>query len=126
MKKSIEKLEIEGVTYVPEGSQSSPANKVNGMKLVMIRTNSAGVHFGYLAKRESTLAGIEVTLHQAKRVYSWSGAATLSQLAMEGTSAPQECRIPCPVGEIELVAIEVIGMTEAAASSLAEVPLWSA
>ena len=122
-KMKVDKIEIEGVTYVPEGDEM--ASKVDGLDLVMIRTYSAGVHYGYLAKRESTLAGIEVTLRQARRVHRWSGAASLSQLAMEGTSKPDSCRIPCAVNEIELVAIEVIPMTSEAQESLSKVPLWT-
>ena len=119
----VAKIEVEGVTYVPEGS--AMASKVDDLELVMVRTYSAGVHYGYLAKRRSTLAGIEVTLRQARRVHAWSGAASLSQLSMEGTSKPEGCRIPCHVDEIDLVAIEIIPMTKAAQESLAKVALWT-
>lgn len=121
----VDKIEVEGVTYVPEGSGNMAAQEVDGFPLVMIRTYSAGVHYGYLKRRESTLAGIEVTLLESRRVHAWSGAASLSQLSMEGTSNPESCRIPCPVRQIELVAIEVISMTETAQTSLGGVPVWT-
>ena len=126
MKTAIEKLEIEGVTYVPESSITSLAENVDGMRLVMIRTYSAGVHYGYLKKRESTLAGIEVTLVNARRAWSWTGAASLSQLATEGTSSPDSCKFPCEVQSIELIAIEVISMTSQAKTSLDKVKVWVA
>ena len=125
MKINQTELEVNGVKYVRADSISS-STKVNtdGLKMVMVRTYSAGVHFGYLNKRESTLAGIEVELLNARRVYRWSGAATLSQLAMEGTTAPKDCKFPCEVDSIELVAIEIIPMTEKAYKSLNLVDIW--
>lgn len=92
-------------------------------KTVLVRTYSAGVHFGTLKSRE----GKEVVLTDSKRVWYWSGAASLSQLAVAGTSNPKACKIPNAVPEILLTeAIEIIPMTEAAIESLNQVPAWSA
>jgi len=91
------------------------------MKNVIVRTYSAGVFAGQLESRE----GKEVVLRNARRIWYWSGAATLSQLAMEGTSKPSDCKFPGPVDCITLTeAIEIIDMTEKAAKSIAEVPVW--
>jgi hypothetical protein len=88
---------------------------------VMVRTYSAGVFYGVLKSRE----GKEVVLADARRVWYWDGAATLSQLAMEGTSAPQNCKFPCAVDEIILTeVIEIIPMGPGAIKSLDEVPIW--
>jgi hypothetical protein len=124
MKTNINEVEINGIVYVPKGSEKQSEVIVDGLKLVMVRTYSAGVFFGYLARRESTLAGIEVTLLNARRVYYWAGAATLSQLAMEGTSKPEDCKFPIPVNSIELIAIEIIPITEIAEKSLNKVKIW--
>ncbi len=53
----------------------------NEMKYVICRTNSAGVFAGFFESRN----GKEVVLRDARRIWRWSGAASLSQLAMEGT-----------------------------------------
>ena len=79
---------------------------------------------GYLKKRESTLAGIEVELVNSRRVYKWSGAMTLSCLAMEGTKNPEKCQFTQPVNSIELVAIEIIKVSENGFNSLNSVPVW--
>ena len=50
-------------------------------KFVICRTYSAGVFAGFLESRE----GKEVVLTKARRLWYWDGAASLSQLAMEGT-----------------------------------------
>lgn len=121
----VDEVTIEGVTYIPKDTISKPEINIDGLECVMIRTYSAGVHYGYLEKKESTLAGMEVKLKQARRIWSWSGAASLSQLAMEGTSKPESCNLPCKVNGIDLVAIEIIPMTEKAVESLNNVSVWS-
>jgi hypothetical protein len=96
----------------------------DGLPYVMIRTYSAGVHFGYLKKRESTLAGIEVILIQAQRIREWAGAMDLSQLAMEGSLYPEKCKPSVIVDLIELVAIEIIPISEKAAKQLKSMKIW--
>ena len=126
MEQSINEIKLNGIDYVRKDSvDESKMVCVDGLQMVMIRTYSAGVHYGYLHKKESTLSGIEVELVQARRVWSWSGAASLSQLAMEGTSKPDDCKFPCFVNAIILVAIEIIPMTVKAVNSLNKVKIWS-
>lgn len=120
----VDELVVEGVTYVPKNTIPALA-KSDGLPWVMIRTYAAGVHYGQLKKRESTLAGIEVTLVNARRVWRWEGAASLSELAARGTSNPKGCKFPMEVPEIELVAIEVIKMTQTALDSLNTVEVWT-
>lgn len=92
-------------------------------KTCMVRTYSAGVFAGTLVSRE----GKEVVLSNARRIFYWEGAATLSQLAMEGTSAPDKCKFPCEVSDVLLTeAIEIIPMTPQAIASLVSVVIWSA
>ena len=120
-KTSIEELTIEGVTYVPKNSIPSLAEKRDGMPFVCVRTYSAGVHCGYLKERD----GKDVTLVDSIRIHYWDGAASLSQLAMEGVSKPENCRFAMPVNEIALTeAIEVIPMTGAAVENIKSVPSW--
>jgi len=72
-----------------------------------------------------SLNGKEATLTNARRIWYWSGAASLSQLATEGTSNPKGCKFPCEVPEIYLSeVIEVIPMTDKAIKSIAEVSIW--
>lgn len=93
------------------------------MNYVLIRTYSAGVFVGELVSRE----GKEVVLQNARRIWYWAGAATLSQLAQEGTKKPDECKFPCPVDRIVLTeAIEIIDVTDKARDSIASVKVWEA
>jgi hypothetical protein len=87
----------------------------------LVRTYSAGVFAGTVASRD----GEEIVLTDARRIWYWKGAASLSQLATIGTSKPKECKFPCPVGEVLLRGvIEVIPITDGARDSIAKVPEW--
>ncbi len=89
---------------------------------VIARTYSAGVFAGNLKSRE----GKEVILTEARRIWSWSGAATLSELAMRGTSRPAACMFPAPVDEVLLTeVIEILRVTDAARKSIESVKEWT-
>ena len=88
----------------------------------MVRTYSAGVFAGTV----ESLNGKEAVLTDARRIWYWDGAASLSQLANEGTKRPKTCKFPAPVAEVYLSeVIEVIPITEAARESIAKVPVWA-
>lgn len=93
------------------------------MRFVIVRTFSAGVFAGYIESRN----GQEVVMRNARRIWYWDGAATLSQLAMEGTKKPDNCKFPCPVDRVELLqVIEILDCTEDAQKSIEGVPVWKA
>ena len=91
------------------------------MKYVIVRTYSAGVFAGNLKSRK----GQEVILTNARRLWYWDGAASLSQLANNGVTKPQNCKFPEEVSEITLLnVIEIIPVTEKAKKSISEVAIW--
>lgn len=91
-------------------------------KYVIVRTYSAGVFAGNLESRN----GREVVLTDARRLWYWDGASSLSELATRGTSRPNMCKFPCPVGRVELLeAIEILDVTDEAERSIKEVPEWT-
>jgi hypothetical protein len=80
---------------------------------VLIRTYSAGVHFGYLVERN----GKEVQLADARRIWSWQGANTLHEIATGGVG--KGSKVSVTVGSITLLeAIEIIPCTPAAVKVL--------
>ena len=117
MKKTIK---IDKIEYVQKDGYT-PAETLDGLKYCVIRTYSAGCFAGYVKERN----GKEGTILKARRLYYWSGASTLSQLAMEGVKKPTECKFPCEVEELELTEIiEVITATEEAKKSINNVEIW--
>lgn len=92
-------------------------------KYCMVRTYSAGVFAGTLKERN----GKEALLIDARRIWYWEGAASLSQLATDGTTLPTKCKFPVEVSEILLTdVIEIIPITEVAKKSISLVPIWKA
>jgi len=88
---------------------------------VIVRTYSAGVFAGTLVSRK----GKEVELKNARRIWYWKGAASLSQLAESGTSCPNECKFPEPVRSVILTeAIEILAVTKSAKKIIESVPVW--
>ena len=87
---------------------------------VIVRTYSAGVFAGELVTKK----GKEVTLKNARRLWYWEGAASLSQLAREGVKKPEKCKFPCPVSVVLTEAIEILSTTAAAQASIEAVPIW--
>ena len=95
-----------------------PASK---KKYVIVRTYSAGVFAGTLVSRD----GKEVQLADARRLWYWAGSASLSQLAVDGTSKPTECKFPIAVPSVTLTeAIEILDVTPKAETSIKGVPVW--
>lgn len=83
-------------------------------KIVLVRTQSAGVHVGTV----KSFVGAMVTLENARRVWRWRGANTLNELANKGADESWS-RISEPVPTITLTqAIEVIPCSDVAAANL--------
>lgn len=94
-------------------------------KYVLIRSYAAGVHFGELVKEEFTPSGKVVVLANTRRVFYWDGAASLSQMALEGVKVPLNCKFSVVLPENEIVnVIETIPLTENARLNLYAVPEW--
>lgn len=110
-------IQIDGVKYVPE----SKVPVKNNMKYVIVRTSSAGVFAGFLESRK----GKEAVMREARRLWYWSGAASLSQLSIDGVNNPDECKFPVTVDRVELTeVIEILDCTEEAKKSIEAVRIW--
>jgi hypothetical protein len=90
-------------------------------KYCIVRADKAGVFAGTLISRE----GQEAILKDARRIWYWDGAASLSQLATDGTSKPDNCKFPCEVKIVLLTGVgEIIPCTAKARKSIKEVKVW--
>jgi len=89
-------------------------------KQVIVRTYSAGVHYGTLVKR----SGSEVVLANARRIWSWTNANTLHEVSLYGVGP--NSKVSASVAEILLTeAIEIISCTVPASVNL-DGATWSA
>lgn len=79
------------------------AKKKSKRQYVVVRTYSAGVHVGELAKR----SGKEVELTNARRIWHWKGANTLNEISLRGVGTGS--KVSEAVSRIVLTeAIEII------------------
>jgi len=119
-----ETLSVNGVDYVRADSiDNVKAELVDGMEYCIVRTYSAGVFAGYIDF--GAIENKTGTVINARRLWRWYGAASLSQLATDGTSKPTECKFPCEVSSVMLTEIiEIIPCTVRAQKSIAEVVVW--
>lgn len=90
-------------------------------KWYIIRCDRAGVFFAHIAERR----GDEADLTDCRRLWYWDGAASLSQMAVEGVKAPERCQFTVTVPSMTVLGvIEIIPCSEAAVESIMGVPEW--
>lgn len=90
-------------------------------KKVLVRGDRSGVFFGTLAGK----IGQEVKLEKCRRLWYWDGAASISQLATDGTVRPDKCKFTVTVDSIIILdAIEIIPCTDKAIRSIEGVSEW--
>lgn len=88
---------------------------------VIIRAEKAGVFYGEIKQRDKD----EVVMTNVRRIWYWDGAASLSQLATEGVTRPQNCKFTVTVPEMTILGvIEIIPCTEKAIESIESVRVW--
>ena len=121
-KPEITELEVNGVTYVKKGTEKQDAQKLDGLEYKIIRGDKSGVFAGYVQSQKDR----EVILLNSRRIWYWDGAASLSELATEGTSKPENCKFPCEVKKVQILdAIEILDCTEKARLSIQAISVWS-
>lgn len=87
----------------------------------IVRSDRAGVFFGEIKER----IGSEVVMTNVRRLWYWSGACSISQLATEGTKRPDNCKFTVIVPEIIILGvIEIIPCSEIASNSIESVKIW--
>lgn len=103
--------------------KSTAKRSASKLRPVIVRTQSAGVHFGYLMSRSAD--GTQCTLARSRRCWRFQIATehgvsqvSCSELAVYGCA--RDSKISVEVESIDLVGvIEVIGATPRAASAIA-------
>ncbi len=92
-------------------------------KKCIIRTNRAGVFYATLTEFDAT--NRIATLTDCRRLWYWSGAASLSQLAIEGVKNPDACKFTITVPEMQVMeVIEIIPCSASAVKNIESVSVW--
>ena len=121
MEMSMDKIVVNGETYVKESAALVMPKNLDGLEYCIVRTYSAGVFAGWFDR--STISKIG-TVKSARRLYYWDGAATLSQMAQEGVAKPKNCKFTVHSDHDLTEIIEVLPCTEAAKNSIEGVAVW--
>ena len=87
----------------------------------IVRCDRSGVFYGEIEKRD----GQDVVMKNARCLWSWYGAASLMQLALDGVKQPESCKFTVTVDSLEVLdAIEILPCTDAAVKSIEAVAPW--
>lgn len=89
--------------------------------IYIVRGKDSGVFFGKIAERN----GQEVLMKNVRRLWYWDGAASISQLAQEGTVRPENCKFTVTVDEVLVLdAIEIDKCSDKAVKNIKAVAEW--
>lgn len=87
----------------------------------IVRCNRAGVFYGEIVRRE----GADVAMKNVRKLWYWDGAASVEEIALNGTCAPENCKFTVTVDEMTVMdAVQIIPCTDKAAKSLDAVKEW--
>ena len=107
---------------------SKTKSKAKGAKALpykIVRTNSAGVFAAEVEHYDRATGTADLV--RSRRLWCWSGAASVSELAEKGPGNPRACKFPVPVARQTVAGvIEILDVTEAARAKIEAVPVWSA
>lgn len=99
--------------------------KEKSSQIYMVRSYAAGVFYGEIEKKTHEKSGLVVKMKNARRVWYWDGAASLSQLASQGTKNPGNCKFPMKVKSVELMnVVEILEVSKEAFEILEKVLVW--
>ena len=115
-------IKIDDVEYVRRDMQNTLADKVEGMIYSVVRTYSAGVHIGYI-KEFGIKHPQHAVLVNSRRLHYWTGAASLSQVAMDGVGDGSRIAVVLPIIELTDV-IEIIPCSAKSAEYFKGVKEW--
>jgi len=91
-------------------------------KQVIVRAEKAGVFYGTLTAIENKDT---VQLKNARKIYFWSGACAIEQIALEGVKNPNQCQFTVVNEEITIMnCIQINPCTKEASTNIESVFVW--
>lgn len=90
-------------------------------KYYIVRAKDAGVFFGQIERRNEH----EVEMKNVRKLWCWSGASAVEQLAVDGVKKPKDCKFTIFVNQMVIAdPIQIIHCTDRAEKILKEVEAW--
>lgn len=94
-------------------SKSIDPQKIFGGRVCIVRTTDAGVHVGMVAEIDRDL----VYITDSRRIWSWEGAFSLSELANDGVASDSKIANSTPENILKWIEILPISPRSAVAIS---------
>lgn len=120
-------MKTKKVTKMKANKSPKKAAKKTSLKYVIVRCRNAGVHAGELVSDTKTGGTI---LLNSRRIWYWSGAASLSELAVYGAKDVTECRFAVKLTDDLTLryddVCEIIVCQSAGRKMIEECPEWRA
>lgn len=116
---------IDGTEYVIKETEHEPAANLDGLGYVIVRSESAGVFAGYFVSATPDANGTEtVVLRNCRRIWCWYGAASISQVAIDGFDQTRS-KVPEAVALCRIAKVkETCSVTEKARLCIQGTPPW--
>ena len=93
----------------------------NDENYVIVRADKAGVFFGQLVKKEAN----EITLNNFRKLYYWSGACAVEELALHGVVNKEDCKFTVTVDNVTINDfIQIIPCSNDAIENIKSVKEW--
>lgn len=90
-------------------------------KKVIVRSEKAGVFFGTLIEQKDN----SVVMKNVRKLWYWDGACAVEELAVNGTTRPDDCKFTITVPEMEISnTIQIIPASKEAIKSIEGVKEW--
>ncbi len=87
----------------------------------IVRCEKAGVFFGKIKERTEN----EVVMTDVRKLWYWTGACAVEQLAVDGTTKPDTCQFTVTVDEMTVMdPIQIIPCTDKSVKSIKGVAEW--
>jgi hypothetical protein len=103
----------------------NPTTKNDNKKFV-VRSDRAGVFFGVITKTMPLGDKLYVEMDECRRIHYWNGAASLTQVALDGLPKGSGSRITNPLdGACVAGVIEILPCTKKATSAIEELQPWT-
>ena len=87
----------------------------------LIQGKYSGLFYGEIEKQIDS----EIKIINVRQIWRWCGARNLAQLAAEGSTKPNDCKITIQIPEITIIdCIEIVSCSEKCINCFNNIPEW--
>ncbi len=89
--------------------------------MFIVRTDRAGVFYGEIKSKTKN----SITMTNVRKIFYWDGACAVEELALNGTSKPNNCKLTVIIPEMEIASpIQILPCSKNSVEILNAIPIW--